>query len=651
MNKITAKGIEMPETPSQMLKNRKEMLARIQSDLESKGDSEPEIQKSEHLLELAIDKLVERERLSSFTGKKDKFSSKPLGNETAMADGFGLSFYGENDDEVVNVDVFVVDPYIPADVEQLETQKLARLFRKARGFIEYLKNGTLEREVPEQHPSKQTEHAVYEAVCQGSVREWRIWIVTASVWKTVGEKAIPVPEKELSDATIEVLDLDFFRMEEDSGISQKFNAPGLPCIAFEDSKTRGYSCYLTAVTGDILADLYHKHGTGLVEENVRAYLGNNKVNKQVKETIKNNPEYFLAFNNGLVISAGKVVCQESGAGNASIFEINQMQVINGGQTTVSIYQSLYNTTKARKEEMRRSLENLCVPVKIVVPDADLDDNEKRMLRSRISQAANSQTAVKTSDLAANELFQINFAKIVQNLKTSDNDYWFYDRARGLYRAELGKKKYSEKKLWESEHPSKKVFDKTNVSSAWLAWNGYPVACAQGKEVAFNFFREKLLDPKENLPKPEYGLLNESFAKKLICQLFIMRELEKTIGSAAVSRDMRIQNPRVPVIYTIYLFSRTFGAYIDWDLIWQYQHTPGQMLTFLLNMTRRVDKILREEMGSVMISMWGRKAICQDTLVKRFNYQDIEFNPEMDGLKLPSDFMLPQSLCEETTALS
>ena len=631
----------MSEMPSQMLKNQKEMLDSIRSDLESKRDSDPEVQKSEHLLELAIDKLVERERLSSFTGPKDSFSAKPLGNETAMADGFGLSYYGENDEEAVNVDVFVVDPYVPAVVEKLEKQKLAGLFKKARGFIEYLKNGTLEREVPKQHPSKETEHAVYEAVCQGLVREWRIWIVTASVWKTVGEKATLVPEKELADATIEVLDLDFFRMEEDTGISQKFSAPGLPCIAFE---TRGYSCYLTAVTGDTLADLYHKHGTGLVEENVRAYLGNNKVNKQVKETIKNNPENFLAFNNGLVISAGRVVCQESGVGNASILEINQMQVINGGQTTVSIYQSLYNTTKARKEQMRRSLENLCVPVKIVVPDADLDDGEKRMLRSRISQAANSQTAVKTSDLAANEPFQIGLAKIVQDLRTADNDYWFYDRARGLYRAEQDKVKYSKKKLWENEHPSKKVFDKTDVSSAWLAWNGYPVACAKGKEVAFNYFREKLLDPKESLPKPEYGPLNESFAKKLICQLFIMRELEKTIGSAAVSRDMRIQNPRVPVIYSIYIFSRTFGPYIDWDLIWQYQHTPGQMLTFLLAMTRRVDKILREEMGSVMISMWGRKAICQETLVNRFNYQDIEFNPEMDGLKLPSDFMLPQSLC-------
>ena len=627
--------------PSQMLKNQKEMLDSIRSDLESKRDSDPEVQKSEHLLELAIDKLVERERLSSFTGPKDSFSAKPLGNETAMADGFGLSYYGENDEEAVNVDVFVVDPYVPAVVEKLEKQKLAGLFKKARGFIEYLKNGTLEREVPKQHPSKETEHAVYEAVCQGLVREWRIWIVTASVWKTVGEKATLVPEKELADATIEVLDLDFFRMEEDTGISQKFSAPGLPCIAFE---TRGYSCYLTAVTGDTLADLYHKHGTGLVEENVRAYLGNNKVNKQVKETIKNNPENFLAFNNGLVISAGRVVCQESGVGNASILEINQMQVINGGQTTVSIYQSLYNTTKARKEQMRRSLENLCVPVKIVVPDADLDDGEKRMLRSRISQAANSQTAVKTSDLAANEPFQIGLAKIVQDLRTADNDYWFYDRARGLYRAEQDKVKYSKKKLWENEHPSKKVFDKTDVSSAWLAWNGYPVACAKGKEVAFNYFREKLLDPKESLPKPEYGPLNESFAKKLICQLFIMRELEKTIGSAAVSRDMRIQNPRVPVIYSIYIFSRTFGPYIDWDLIWQYQHTPGQMLTFLLAMTRRVDKILREEMGSVMISMWGRKAICQETLVNRFNYQGIEFNTEMDGLKLPSGFMLPQSLC-------
>ena len=121
-----------------------------------------------------------------------------------------------------------------------------------------------------------------------------------------------------------------------------------------------------------------------------------------------------------------------------------MQIINGGQTTVTIYQSLYNTLKSQRDKMRNTLKHLWVPVKIVVPDENLSDVERRNLRDRISRAANSQTAVKTSDLSANEPFQLEFAKIVQELKTPQNDFWFYDRARRLYQTELSMKKYSEK---------------------------------------------------------------------------------------------------------------------------------------------------------------------------------------------------------------
>jgi conserved hypothethical protein len=629
----------MTETPAQMLRSRQKMLSTIQSILESKEQAEPKTQPAEHLLELAVGKLVERERLPSFEGPKDQFTSKPLGNETAVADAFGLTYFGDQEDESAHVDIFVVDPYIPSNVTELSPQRLLSIFRKAFEFINCLKCGILETEVPEEHPSKKAEHAVYEAVCSGLAREWRIWIVTASVWKTVGEKTLPVPENELPDAAIEVLDLDFFRMDEDAGISQKFNPPGLPCIAFEKPKERGYSCYLTAVTGDILADLYHKHGTGLIEENVRSYLGYNTVNKQVRETIKNNPECFLAYNNGLVISAGKVVCQDSNSGNGKILEIGQMQIINGGQTTVTIYRSLYNTTKAKQSAMRKTLENLWVPVKIVVPDEDLDDLERRSMRDKISRAANSQTAVKSSDLSANEPFQIEFAKIVQSLKTPEDNYWFYDRAKRLYDTELSRKKYSEKTEWQRNHPAEKVFDKTDLSSSWLAWNDFPIFCAQGKETAFKHFRENFLDDENGMPQTQYGTLDIESVKKMICQLFIMRELENTIKSSAMPKEQRVQNPHVPVIYAIYLFAKTFGAYIDWQVIWERQRTPQQMLTFLQDVTRRVDSILREDMGTVMIAMWGRKSACRDSLLKRFTFKGIEFDPTMVGLNLPSSFEL------------
>lgn len=627
----------MTEKTEQLNKRRAEALASLVGDLDAMADAQPNTQRPEHLLELYIQKLNERELISANEGPKDEFTKTPLGSETASADAFGISFSGEGEEESAQVNVFVVDPRISPAVENLNVEQVKAFFRKAQNFIQSLKDGTLERRVPDSNPSKKAAHAVYEAVKAEAVKEWRIWLVTTSVWRTVGDKAMAIPRDLMPDAAMEVLDLDFYRLDEDAGISQKFEEPGLPCIAFEVSESQDYSCYLTVISGVILADLYHKHGTALVEENVRAYLGNNKVNKQVKETIKNNPERFLAYNNGLVVSAGGVSFGDEK--HARIRFIEQMQIINGGQTTVSIYQSLYNTTRSRKPEVRRKLKDLFIPMKVVVPSPKLEDEEKRALRDQISRAANSQSAVKTSDLAANGPFQIKFAQIVQGLQTPDRKYWFYERARGLYKADLSKKKYSEKRIWEEEHPADKVIDKTELSTAWLAWNGYPVECAKGKEIAFNFFREAFIDAKTGLPKSEHDKMNEDFAKKMICQCFIMRELEKSVKGSAVARELRIQNPRVPAIYAIYIFSIKFGTYVDWDAAWNDQQTPPEMLLLLQEMTRRVDALIREDMGSNMISMWGRKLACRDSLLRRFSFDEIRFNPSMRGLKLPDGFQL------------
>lgn len=625
----------MSETKAQIRKRRSKALAEISQSLSELQEKQPDLQTTEHLIELLVNRLSEQERIS-YDGPKDQFTKKPLGNDAAMADAFGISFFGEGEEEGAKVDIFVADPYFPSELTELKIEKLSRLCKKAERFVDSLKNGVLGSKISQLHPSKAAADAVIQAIEADLVREWRIWVATTSTWSDPGKKTVKVNEEQFPNAVVEVLDLDFICPPEDTGITQKFRSPGLPCIPFV-GEGRGYSCYLSVITGEILAELYHKHGTALIEENVRAYLGNNKVNKQVKETIKDQPERFLAYNNGLVVSAESVKVES--IDGPRILAIEQMQIINGGQTTASIYHSLFNTTKARKEEIRSNLQKLWVPMKIVVPDADLDDYEKRELRNQISRAANSQTAVKISDLAANDPFQIELFKIMESLKTPENDYWFYERARGLYQANLKKQQGSAKRRWEKEHPSSKVIDKTDVSSTWLVWNKDPMSCARGKEIAFRSFQEKFLDPKTLMPKEAYGELSEEFVKKIICQFIILRDLQKAISSARVGKDKRIQNPKVPAIYTVYLFNEKFGPYVDWDCIWSKQATQEGMLDLLQKMTWRVDSIIRQEMGTYMINMWGRRPACRDSLVRRFTYDGIEADKSIQGLKLPADFKL------------
>ena len=81
-----------------------------------------------------------------------------------------------------------------------------------------------------------------------------------------------------------------------------------------------------------------KWGTRLLERNVRAYLQNRgKVNKGIRNTIKVEPELFLAFNNGLTITADNITMRFIDDQQCQIEKLTDFQIVNGGQTCASIW--------------------------------------------------------------------------------------------------------------------------------------------------------------------------------------------------------------------------------------------------------------------------------------------------------------------------
>lgn len=65
--------------------------------------------------------------------------------------------------------------------------------------------------------------------------------------------------------------------------------------------------YLLFVTGDVLSGWYKKYGSKLMEANVRSFLSmRGKVNKGIRTTICNQPDRFVAYNNGLTATATHV---------------------------------------------------------------------------------------------------------------------------------------------------------------------------------------------------------------------------------------------------------------------------------------------------------------------------------------------------------
>lgn len=209
--------------------------------------------------------------------------------------------------------------------------------------------------------------------------------------------------------------------------TNKYGVSGIPCIKAEMSGNLDYDAYLAIVPGDFLNKIYYEFGSRLLEGNVRAFLSNRgKINKGIRETIRKEPTKFFTYNNGIACTASKVEISSDGH---SIVSMEDLQIINGGQTTASL------TSAALKDKM--SLDNIFVPMKLTVVK---NDDYDTMIQN-ISKYANSQNKVKDSDLFSNHPFHRTFENLSKKIQAPvklgaiNNTFWYYERSRGKYEQE------------------------------------------------------------------------------------------------------------------------------------------------------------------------------------------------------------------------
>src|SRR6185312_7295746 len=92
--------------------------------------------------------------------------------------------------------------------------------------------------------------------------------------------------------------------------------------------------------GELLARIYEEHGARLLELNVRSFLqATGKVNRGIRDTLRDEPERFLAYNNGISATASGVEIVELPTGSMGISVIRDLQIVNGGQTTASVHRA------------------------------------------------------------------------------------------------------------------------------------------------------------------------------------------------------------------------------------------------------------------------------------------------------------------------
>lgn len=244
----------------------------------------------------------------------------------------------------------------------------------------------------------------------------------------------------------------------------------IQCLRVEDENPK-VDAYFAIMPGNILAKIYEQYKQALLEGNVRLFLQKtNKVNRQICKTIKEKPEMFFSFNNGISATAKHIEFGSGGCKAAPyITKITDLQIVNGGQTTASI---------ASMQEC--DLSKVFVPMKICVIK---DEEEYSDIVKEISTSANSQTAIKKSDFLSGD----DFLKVLEKVSRTETEpisktRWYFERKRGQYRSEISNLYGYDKTLFNSTYPKAQVLEKADVAKYALLWEMRPYQACKSKEV-------------------------------------------------------------------------------------------------------------------------------------------------------------------------
>ena len=399
----------------------------------------------------------------------------------------------------------------------------------------------------------------------------------------------------------EPIEIDFKKFTDDG--------KGLQClqVPIEDEM---YDCYLAIVPGEILANLYKEYSNELLESNVRVFLGaTGKFNKGIKETILKKPNMFLPYNNGISATAEAVEI-EMIDNHSIISKLNDFQIVNGGQTTAS----LFHTQKKYKDA---DLSKVFVQMKLTVIK---DKEQKNIEVPYISQYANSQNKVTDIDLtSSNPYFRyienLSRKKYVVNPENRNQPYlWFFERVKGQYNetwnklTNRDKKETKESKKFKEQNPKDLKFDKSALAKYINSWELKPHFVSEGSQKNFVHFMKKV---KELVDKNKFP--GDNYYKKLISNAIIFKSIDKLFGRKGVDAIGDTNLKAYAVAYTISYFHFLTNQRVDLWKIYDEQKIDNKIQCCLQKLLSFVFDHLQEQAKGQLFSEYAKRESSWKTL--------------------------------------
>lgn len=434
----------------------------------------------------------------------------------------------------------------------------------------------------------------------------RVFVLTDGVAKAKSFKTREIAGKSVR---LEVMDIERLHRHWSEGKPRdelvidftEVSGMPLPCV-YVPGGSEDYDYALTAIPGEALRFIYERFGARLLEANVRSFLSVKRlgVNAGIQNTLRTAPGRFMAYNNGIVLVADEISLAKTDDGSTGIAWIKGMQIVNGGQTTASLY-------FAKKKYPETDLSTVRVPAKIIVM-REQDPAKEEALVSDISRFANTQNAVKQSDLSANKPFHVEVERLSLNVFCPDGvGRWFYERAAGSYNTLLSREGNTParlKALKDAIPPARKI-TKTDLAKYIYAWEGNPDIVSLGSQKNFERFMSSMANAEgeSSIPAPDVAAY-----KNMISKAIIFKSTQKLVRPMFQAFQANV------AAYVISVLAKKLGDKIDLNKVWTKQSLSPELISQISIWAKEVNELLHNTSAGRMVSEWAKKPECKELVL-------------------------------------
>lgn len=400
----------------------------------------------------------------------------------------------------------------------------------------------------------------------------------------------------------------------------------IECIRLNDPNDK-VNTYLGIISAYELGTIYSKHKDKLLDQNVRNYLGGKiKVNARIARTLREAPEMFFSYNNGISSTASEVVIKKSDfvdnpdAAKMYITGLRNWHIVNGGQTTCTIFNAFKKGVDIK-------------PAYLTVKVSEIRDKDRNAtIVQNIAESANSQTQIKDSDLSANHKYLTEIDKTSKKEWTPSssarpNTLWYFERLRGQLLSDKlneGDARSVKVAKFMQARPKEQILTKTDIAKVLMAWDGFPNEASKGNEVCFNNFWKK--DYKDTEVTKEY--FHEIVAKRII--YLTIHKLFKEAGHSGYANI--VDN------YVLATVAQKTQQNLDLEYIWANQKVQPELVDPIKEcievMVAYITKIAQEGINPTVVAK--RADFCSTIKI------------QMANVKFPANLSLVKKNEEELT---